>query len=1176
MMKRIVATLFFLSLILIALALVAPSFIDWSAHKDGIIAQLKPYLGRNIDVGGKVSFSILPNPRILLEDVTLSNAEGAKADHFMKLKQLEANMKLQPLLQGRFEVEAINLDQPDLDLEVLDDGSNNWTGILKEREAGGGGLENAADTVQFNQITMTGGTLHYLNQVTGASWQVDKLNLTVSADTLFGPYKIAGDMEYKGSSVSVTANTEKFGGGAVPVHIALNPAEKLPQVKFDGTMESQAGVNMTGDLAISQGTVASLFDSDFLKNISFLNETTDLTATLDVKGGDIKVNDIKAKYGKKGELAGSVDMILEKGKKPLVSADLSGAALKITSKPVFLGVPEGFDARLKLKGKSISWNGISMPAAAVNIDTDKEEWVVKNGRFDMPGKSVVKIAGVATPKNKYAAYSIQVTTEDLPALLKTLPLPEGNLLKQVEDSQIVKALDWSSSLDLRPDQASFSDIDAKLGGKIKASGVLDVALDGKSPFKANLNLDDADMSAFGADGWSKFSAAAAKMDGEVEISAKNFSNGDLKLPNILLNARTGAGGVHIKDLSGNVSDGGEFALSGDIAGLNPATGLDIVYRIKTDNPGAVAKALGISLPPPMQADAGVDIHGHIGGDATKYSFNADGHGLSINGTQERDASGAETYQETLHLDKPDNGGVLALLGLPIDRLTGSPKELSGELSGTRANYKISKLEAGTLSGWIERKDDKYAGELTAGTLDFDEWLSSGWVVKDGFSLKLKGKKLVWRGDEVAGPELKLDAGPESLRVSSLTGQIWGGDLTAQAEAHRKGDAWNGTLRGSVTGADLGKLAALMDMRGFSAGSGNIDFDLSSDAEREKEQWFHGATGSLQVRASDLTVKAFAPAAVSELLASLKQPSDDLAQDVVKALLSGDTKYNDVTGSFDVKDGKINVKKLVLANDSAKADIKGSYDIGPETYHLTSDIKLTSPEDAPAFTLNRSGEMKGAPDYSANVRPLQDYIAKRLAKDETKPPLGAEPEAETPPPTEQPATDDAHRVLLKHEGEGEQTPPAAPEEPAPVSPAPVTVPAPAPGPDDKPVQLTPEQQGPPAQPPTLPTPANDVDNGGRIDEPIETEPLAAPPAPPGPPLPLPPIPPPEPAPQTAPSPVPAPAPAPVPPAKGNDHSPIKGILDRLNDGSTTPPAKTEDKPAPAPMNEEPPDDEPVKE
>ncbi len=1125
MMKKLVATLFFLALILVAAALIAPGFIDWSQHKEGILNQLKPYLGRKIEVAGQVKFRLVPNPEILLEDVTLSNAEGAKADNFMKLKQLQASMKFQPLLQGRFEVEAINLEEPELDLETLDDGSNNWTGILKQREEGASGLENA---VQFNQITMTNGTLHYLNQVTGAEVELDKLNLTVSADTLFGPYRVAGDMQYKGSQVSVNVATGKFGSGEVPLKATLTPVENLPLVRLDGTMDTSGGLNVKGNLFISQGNVASLFDSDFIRNIAFLNDETDLSGDLDLKGGQMSLSDIKAKFGRRGDLSGSVSVSFEKGKKPAVTVDIAGSNLKVAAKSGFMAVPDGFDAHLKLKGKNIVWDGTSLYNVTLAADTDKDGWAIKSGRFDLPGKSVAKISGIATPKTKYASYSVQVNTEDLSALLKALPLGDGNFLKTVGDSGLIKKLDWSSSLDLRPDKASLSDIDARIADKMKVSGVLDV-MPGQTPaYKATLNLDDADMAVFPADGWKAFTTTAVKSDGSAEISAKNLAKDELKLSDLSLAAETGEAGLHIKDMSGAFADGGAFKVTGTVASLDPATGLDVEYNLKTQAPGAVAKALGITLPPPLKAGAPVDIHGHVGGEARKYTFNAEGHGLHMIGAAETGADGAETYQTTLHVELPD-GGVLAMLGVPVDKLLGSPKDLSGELSGTRSNYKIAKLDAGGVTGWLARKDEKYSGELSATTLDFDNWLSDAWAVKDPVSLKLIGKKLIWRNDEVDSPAATLDAVADGLDVNVTGGKVWDGDLTAEVSGKRAGDKWSGSMKGHLKGADLSRLAALMEFKGFSVGTGDLDFNLSSSEAQQDKEWFHGIDGDLGMKAHELTVTDFAPAAMPDLIASYKGKPEDFTAAALKALGSGDTKYDDVDAAFKVGGGKVDLSHMMLRDASGTVDVKGSWDLSPDTYHVSAEVKLTTPEDAPGFSVSRSGPLKNAPDYSINAAQLLDYIAKRNAQEEPKPsvtPAGS--------PVLKPGEQAAQPTAEEHpapEAKEQQGPPRPPE----------TKPS-NPAENQKPVQLTPPPEAAPAEapPPALPTPADVGGNGGRIDEPIETEPLAAPPAPPAPPLP--PIP--------APSPVTAPAPPPAEQAAPNGpaNPAIKGILDRLNDGS----------------------------
>src|SRR5689334_16359645 len=110
MMKRLVSFLFFFSLIVLVTGLIAPSFINWNDYKDDILQYISPYLQRKVDVEGRISFRVLPQPEIMLEDVTVANGpDGSKTSSFMSLRQLEMRIKMEPLLEGRVEVEALRL-----------------------------------------------------------------------------------------------------------------------------------------------------------------------------------------------------------------------------------------------------------------------------------------------------------------------------------------------------------------------------------------------------------------------------------------------------------------------------------------------------------------------------------------------------------------------------------------------------------------------------------------------------------------------------------------------------------------------------------------------------------------------------------------------------------------------------------------------------------------------------------------------------------------------------------------------------------------------------------------------------------------------------------------------------------------------------------------------------------
>lgn len=1003
MMKRIVATLFFLGLVLCGLALVLPGFIDWSRHKEQLLAQLEPYIQRRIEVGGAVSFRLLPNPQIMLQDVTLANPAGAKSPHFVKLRQLEARMKLGPLLRGRFEVENINLAGPEVNLEVLPDGANNWSGIFREAP---GDISRTAQATRLNQVSMTDGTLHYINQATGVEAKIENLDLTVGADTLFGPYRAAGSMVYNGAAAGIEIRTERYESGApVPVNIAFLPKSGMPQVRMSGVADLSSGLGLQGEINVTGGTVASLFQNGLLNGIEFLNEDVELTAMLKLEGGEAKLEDIRAKAGKKGKFSGNVTVAFAQGQKPDVLAELSGKNLKVTTNPVFLDLPESFTARLKLQGYGIHWSGAYLPAVSLSADAGRDDWAIKDLRIDsLPGKASVKLAGVITPKNKYSAFSMQLQTSDLQKTLGAALLPETSILKALEKSGIVRKLDLSCSLDLTPEKISLFGIDAKINGETKASGVLNIARGGKKPgFDAHINFDKGDAAAVFSDGWSGFMAQVMKSGALLDITVGDFTKGDVAASDLVFKGKVADGSLQVEKLAGTIGSG-SFEASGKIGSLNPLAGMDMTYALKAGQLGNLG-AFGIEIPPPLWGSHAAGLAGKIQGDAKQFSFTASGKAqaadIILEGTATQGNQGTYVYQTAVSMKKT----TWAQLGLPIDSLVakGGPFDFSAKLSGTRGSYQLAEIKAGSATGALSRSDSGYSGALAVRDIDFDAWTGNGWKVTDALDLKLRGKKMVWRSNDIANPELQLEAGPGRVRASGIRGEIWGGGIAADVSAEKIARGWKGAMKGSITGADLQRLAGLMELKGFNIGVGDLVFDMTDDDGKTEKDWFHGMEGDLSLKADKLTVRKFSPGAVIGLLSetSGSLPAG-LAAQVTKAMRAQSSTYAGVEGEFRFGEGKIVIGKLKLANPDASVAVTGSYSLGPETFSIKADVQLKEPAGAPQFGLSRSGKMEDAPGYLVDVTPLETWLAGQVRKVEEPPPPAEELPLQNPPEEPAPA------------------------------------------------------------------------------------------------------------------------------------------------------------------------------
>lgn len=1001
MMKRIVATVFFVSLLLLAVALVAPNFINWNAQKSKIVAHIQPYFSQKIDVAGDVSFRILPNPQILLNDVSIANASGAKAPVFMKLKRIEASMKLEPLLQGVFEVDTVNLVQPQINLEVLKNGQANWRSVFAARaKAAGAGIAASADSVQFNQIAVTDGTLHYANDTTGTAIDIGNATLNISADTLLGPYRATGTMLYRDHVVNVDMGTGRYdGAGPMPVHVTFTPVEGLPQVKLNGVVDVQSGLDMQCDVDIQNGSLSSLFDSRFLEGLPFMRQTADFSATLDFKGGAARFSGIKARFGKikngaaaGGELSGDVTVALSSGARAGVTADVKGSYLNVSDKGGFTPVPQGFDVSLKFSGKHIAWNGIDMQGLVLNAASDKGEWDVKQARVDLPARSVVKLAGVVTPKSGYAAYSMQMTTDDFARFMAALQPAKGNILSAFASAPVVKKLSLNASVDVKSDEISIFDIDGTADDATKISGVLNAGRrDAARPsFTAHLNLTGLHLETLPQDAVNGLVNAVFASDATLDVNAKDFSAAGLKADTLSLKAKTSAAGLSVSALDAALAGGGTLHIDGTLATVNPVSGLNINYAIKTAKLGDVLQAANMDLPPLFAQGADADVKGALMGDAHAPHLTLAGrvgaNDFLMDGTLHAFSDKPDTYDGSIHVANAQGDDAWASLGLPIDRLVGRAGafDLSGTLDGSAKSFKVAglKIKQGdaALSGDIAYDDGKYTGALDVVGIDVDNWIKDGWLVKQPMDVKLTGKTLRLGSYDIADPQMELQADSSTLKLNDVKGVLSGGAFAANISAEKQATGWKSVVSGTLKNADLQKLAAGLKIdEGASFSSGDIGFDLVA-AGAAPEKTLEDLSGKVSVSGTQVTLKNFSLAGLPALIAETTGGTEFLADAIRKSLSgNGNSTYKNASATLKLAGGKIIIDQLDLANANGALKVKGSYDPKTRRYQLSAETQLPKPANMPVFSISRQGVIGSSADNIIDIKPIADYIAEHAPK-----------------------------------------------------------------------------------------------------------------------------------------------------------------------------------------------------
>ncbi len=125
--------------VLIVVAAIVLATFDWNRAKPWVTATVGHALGRTLAIDGDLQLqwqydqhahvwsAWLPTPYVIASRVTVGNTPWAKAPAFATFDRIELDLALSPLLAHTVSIPTMRLVTPDVHLERLTDGRNNWT-----------------------------------------------------------------------------------------------------------------------------------------------------------------------------------------------------------------------------------------------------------------------------------------------------------------------------------------------------------------------------------------------------------------------------------------------------------------------------------------------------------------------------------------------------------------------------------------------------------------------------------------------------------------------------------------------------------------------------------------------------------------------------------------------------------------------------------------------------------------------------------------------------------------------------------------------------------------------------------------------------------------------------------------------------------------------------------------
>jgi AsmA family protein len=181
---RILAAIGGLLLLLLIAVAIAISTVDVKSFIGPIQKRVKDATGRDLTVGGGVDLKFSLEPKLVVEDVSLSNASWAKSPQMLTAKRVEAQFALLPLLHRDFQIRSFALIEPKISLETDAKGTGNWefAGAPASTPAGAPPEATAAMGGLFvRDVSISNGVLTYRDGESGKVTTVTIADLALTA-----------------------------------------------------------------------------------------------------------------------------------------------------------------------------------------------------------------------------------------------------------------------------------------------------------------------------------------------------------------------------------------------------------------------------------------------------------------------------------------------------------------------------------------------------------------------------------------------------------------------------------------------------------------------------------------------------------------------------------------------------------------------------------------------------------------------------------------------------------------------------------------------------------------------------------------------------------------------------------------------------------------------------------
>ena len=299
-----------IGLVLVVGAVAAlPFLIPASTYQSVIEEQLESALQRDVVLATPPKIQFFPQLGAKFEDVTIANAEGFEAEHFVSAESLNIAVKWMPLLSRKIEIASAEFSGTEVFLEEKSNGENNWTfssgsssdaPITEDGDTGKGGEFEAV----IPRAILTSSRVKFTSAAQDLSYDVTDINLTAKLPGLSKPFNLNGDFTVNEQpfdiSATLTSLEAVMNGDSFTMDASVN--SDLANFKYDGDITAGETIALNGVFDATLSDVSGLMSFADIETEYDLSDVGELKASGRVSGTPENLSISGLKFNQKSRL----------------------------------------------------------------------------------------------------------------------------------------------------------------------------------------------------------------------------------------------------------------------------------------------------------------------------------------------------------------------------------------------------------------------------------------------------------------------------------------------------------------------------------------------------------------------------------------------------------------------------------------------------------------------------------------------------------------------------------------------------------------------------------------------------------------------------------------------------------------------------------------------------------